>query len=120
MLNAYLWLLQLITGVLIAVLLGIHLVLQHLDDILGFFGVNVANSTSWDSMINRSSQGIFVFLYLALLAVGLYHGINGLRNIILETTSSVKVKNIVTWSFIILGIGVFIWATYVPIALFTS
>ncbi len=118
--NAYIWLLQLVTGVLIAVFLGIHLVLQHLNAVLSFFGVDVADSTAWASMIGRANQGIFVALYIALLVVGLYHGINGLRNIILETTPSVKVKNIVTWSFIVLGIGVFAWATYVPIALFTS
>ena len=118
--NAYIWLLQLVTGVLIAVFLGIHLVLQHLDAVLGFFGVDVADSTAWASMMGRANQGIFVALYIALLVVGLYHGINGLRNIILETTPSVKVKNIITWSFIVLGIGVFAWATYVPIALFTS
>lgn len=118
--NTYVWLLQIITGVLIAVFLGIHMVLQHLDAILGFFGANMADLTSWASMMDRAEQGIFVALYIALLAVGLYHGIYGLRNIILEATSSAKVKSVITWSFIILGIGVFAWATYVPIALFNS
>ena len=89
--NTYSWLLQIITGVLIAVLLGIHMVLQHLDAILGFFGADTVDLTSWSSMIDR-----------------------------LEATSSAKVKNIITWSFIILGVGVFAWATYVPISLFTS
>ncbi len=118
--NAYIWLLQLVTGVLIAVFLGIHMVLQHLNAVLSFFGVGVADATAWASMMGRANQGIFVALYIALLVVGLYHGINGLRNIILETTSSARIKNIVTWSFVILGIGVFAWATYVPVALFTS
>ncbi len=118
--NTYIWLLQIITGVLIAVFLGIHMVLLHLNDILSFFGVDAAEPTSWASMIGRAEQGIFVALYIALLVVGLYHGIYGLRNIILETTSSTKIKSIITWSFIILGIGVFAWATYVPIVLFNS
>jgi len=118
--NAYSWLLQLISGVLIAVLLGIHMVLQHLDAILGFFGVDTVDLTGWSSMIDRASQGTFVALYIALLAVGLYHGVYGLRNIILETTPSARVKNIITWSFIILGIGVFAWGTYVPVSLLGS
>ena len=118
--STYSWLLQIITGVFIAVLLGIHMVLQHLDAILDFFGADTVDLTGWAPMIERADQGIFVALYIALLAVGLYHGIYGLRNIILETTTSARVRNIVTWSFIILGVGIFAWATYVPIDLFTS
>jgi len=49
--NTYVWFLQLVTGVLIAVLLGIHVVIMHLDAILGFFGVDMAEVTSWESMI---------------------------------------------------------------------
>ena len=118
--TTYLRFLQLATGVLVAVFLGIHIVLQHLDTILGFLGVHVAESTSWTSMIDRASQGIWVFIYIALLAVGLYHGIHGLRNIIIESTSSVKTGRVITWVFIILGIVVFAWGTYVPIHLFSS
>ena len=118
--NTYLWLLQLVTGVLIAVLLGIHLVLMRLDAILGFFGVDVTEPTSWESMLDRAGQGIWVGLYIALLAVGLYHGINGLRGIILESTPSVKTGRIVSWVLVVLGILVFVWVAYVPLALFAS
>ena len=110
--NTYLWFLQLVTGVLIAVLLGIHMVRQHLDAALG-----ITDPTAWGAMMERASQGAWVFLYIALLAVGLYHGINGLRNIILEVTPSVKTERIVTWVIIAFGIIAFIWGTYVPIAL---
>ncbi len=118
--NTYLWILQLVTGVLIAVFLGIHMVIQHLDAVLDFFGVNVADSTSWASMIDRASQGIWVGVYIALLAFGLYHGANGLRNIILESTSSAKTGRIVTWVIIAFGIIFFIGGTYVPVSLLTS
>ncbi len=116
----YLWLLQMATGVLIAVLLGIHLTISHLDDILGFFGADAAEVTSWESMMDRASQGIWVALYIALLAVGLYHGINGVRGIILESTPSAKTERIINRAFIIFGIVVFIGGAYVPIALLSS
>ncbi len=118
--KTYIWFLQIVSGILIAVLLGIHMVLLHLDAVLGFFGVDMGEATSWASMIGRAEQGIFAALYIALLIVGLYHGIYGLRKIILETTSSAKIKSIVTWCFVILGIGIFAWAAYVPIALLNS
>ena len=115
--NTYLWFVQLVTGVLIAVLLGIHMVLMHLDTILDFFGVNVNDPTSWQSMIGRSREVIWAGLYIALLAVVLYHALNGLRNVILELTPSVRAERIVTWAIIALGTIVFIWGSYVPIAL---
>lgn len=115
--NTYLQLLQLITGVLIAILLSIHMVIMHLDAILGFFGVDVGEVTSWESMIDRSGQCLWASIYIALLAVVLYHGLNGLRNVILELTPSTKTMRIVTVIIILFGIVAFIGGTYVPIAL---
>ena len=118
--SAYLRLAQLITGVVVAILLGIHIVLSHQVVILGSLGIEVTEPTAWASMIERASQGTFVGIYIALLACGLYHAIYGLRNIILEVTPSVKTGRIITRALIAIGIIVFIWGTYVPIALFTS
>ena len=113
-------LLHMLTGVLIAVLLGIHMVILHLDDILIFFGVDATGPTSWGSMINRASQGIWVGLYIALLAAVLYHALNGLRGIILELTPSPGTERIVTRVIIAFGIIAFIGGAYVPVALWTS
>lgn len=113
-------LLHMLTGILIAVLLGIHMVIQHLDAVLRFFGATTTDPTSWGSMIDRASQGIWVGIYIALLAFLLYHAFYGLRGIILEVTTSAKTERIITWSFIIIGIIVFIWGAYVPVVLFSS
>jgi succinate dehydrogenase hydrophobic anchor subunit len=113
----YLWLMQLVTGVFIAVLLGIHMVMQHLQDILLFFGVNLNNPASWQSMIERSQQAIWAGIYIALLAVVLSHALNGLRNVILELTPSPRTERVITRTILAFGIVVFIWASYVPIAL---
>ena len=113
-------LIHMLAGVLIAVLLGTHMVILHFDTILGFFGVNVTEPTAWQSMIDRASQGIWAGLYITLLAFVLYHALYGLRGIILEVTPSVKTERIVTWAFIIIGIIAFIWGTYVPLALLSS
>jgi len=118
--NTYLRLMQLVTGILIAVLLGIHIAIMHLDAILGFFGVDVTEPTSWESMIGRASQAIWVGLYIALLAVVLYHALNGLRGIILELTPSARTKRIATWVIIAFGIIAFIGGSYVPLALLVS
>ena len=113
-------LLHIFTGVVIAVLLGIHMVIFHLGAILGFFGVDITEPTSWGAMIGRASQGIWAGLYIVLLAVVLYHALNGLRGIILEVTRSVKTERIITWGLIVIGIIAFIWGAYVPVALLSG
>ena len=118
--NTRLWFLQLVTGALIAILLGIHMVMMHLDTILGFFGINAVEMTSWESMIDRAGQGIWASLYIALLAFVLYHALNGLRNIILELAPSVRTERIITRAIMVFGIVAFIWGAYVPIALLAS
>jgi len=118
--KTYLWFLHLVAGVAIAVLLGIHMVRMHLDAILGFFGINGTEPTSWAAMMGRSDQGIWVGLYIALLAFVLYHALNGLRGIILELTPSPKTERIVTRVIIAFGIIAFIGGTYVPVALWTG
>jgi len=118
--KTHLWFLHLVAGVAIAVLLGIHMVRMHLDAILGFFGINGIEPTSWGAMMGRSSEGVWVGLYIALLAFALYHALNGLRNIILEVTPSAKTERIVTRVIIAFGIIAFIGGTYVPVALWTG
>jgi len=115
MMRARLQLLSLLSAVVIAVLLGVHMVVIHLSSILG-----TAETTSWASVMERSGQGTWVALYIALLAFALYHALYGLRNIILETTASAKAERAITWSFIIIGLGVFVWGSYVPISLVGS
>lgn len=118
--NTLLWLVQLITGVLIAITLGIHMVWMHLDTILGFLGIDVKNPTSWSSMIERSRESIWAGLYIALLAFVLYHALYGLRNVILELVSHAKARLVLNWGIIVFGALAFIWGAYVPIALLSQ
>ena len=113
-------LLHMFSGVLIAVLLGTHIVIQHLNAILGFFGVSITDTTSWQSMIDRATQGVWAGIYIALLAVVLYHALYGLRGILLEVIPSAKTGRALTWTFVVIGIIVFAWGTYVPLALLSS
>ena len=110
-------LMHMLTGVLVAIFLGIHMVRMHLDSILDWFGVNTTESTSFTSMMDRASQGIWVFVYIALLAVALYHALYGLRGIIMEWKPSAKTSRITGWPFLILGAAIFAWGTYVPLDL---
>ena len=121
--NTYLWLLQLITGGLILVFGGTHLVLMHLDEILGFFGVEIGEPSSWTSMAERwdsAVQGLWLAFYIVFLALALYHALNGLRGIILELTPSHRTERIITGVLIALGVIAFGLGVYVPADLFIA
>ncbi len=113
--NTYLQLAQIITGALVGILLTIHMVVMHLDAILGFFGI--VNDTSWSSMMIRARQGIWAGIYIALLAFGLFHALNGLRNILMELNLSPRAERILTWFMIAIGLIFLAVGTYVPLAL---
>ena len=113
--RARLHLIFILSGAMIGILLGIHIVVLHFDTILG-----TAEPTGWISMITRSGQGAWVGLYIALLAFALYHALYGLRGIILEVTTSAKAGRILTWCFAIIGLAAFAWGTYVPVALLSG
>lgn len=116
--HTYLWLAQLVTGALLFVFLGIHMVMMHLEDILGFFGIEIHEPTSWGSMMERAGKGSWLAFYILFLAFVLYHGLNGLRGVLLELPLSAKIERVINWATIALGIIAFALGTYVPVALF--
>ena len=118
--NTYLWLLQLITGGLILVFGGTHLALMHLDSIMGFFGVEIGEASSWASMTDRAVQGFWLAFYIVFLALALYHGLNGLRGVVLELVPSSRVERFTTGILIALGIIAFGLGVYVPTDLFIA
>ncbi len=114
MLRTRLHLLFLMSGIGTAIFLGIHMAVQHLNNVLA---IGDPDPTSWLSMIGRATENGWVVVYIFLLAFGLYHGLYGLRGIILELTTSVKTERMINWIFIVAGIVIFGWASYVPIAM---
>jgi succinate dehydrogenase hydrophobic anchor subunit len=114
------YIVHMVSGVVIAVLLGIHMVVQHLDTISGFLGVKSIGPTSWPAVMSRSSSALWAGLYIVLLAFVLYHALYGLKGIILEVTTSAKAGRIINISFIIVGIAVFIWGSYIPLSMLSG
>jgi succinate dehydrogenase / fumarate reductase membrane anchor subunit len=79
-----LWTWHVGAGVVILVLLGLHMVIMHLDATLAFLGVGGGDPIEWDSVAERARSVFFTVTYVLLLGAALYHGFYGLRNILLE------------------------------------
>jgi succinate dehydrogenase hydrophobic anchor subunit len=122
--NTYLQFAQYITGVLIAILLGINMVNMQLDAILLFFGVNTFfgvdiahDPTVFKLMVARAQTVTFAAIYIALLIFALYHAFTGLRNVILELTTTPRAEKVVTGVIIFVGLVFLALGIYTPLAL---
>jgi len=49
---------------------------------------------------------------------GIYHGLHGLRTIILEFSIPNTAVKVLNWAFVIVGIAIFGYAAYIPINAF--
>jgi succinate dehydrogenase/fumarate reductase cytochrome b subunit len=112
-----LWTWHLIAGVVILVLLGLHMLTMHVGELTGLFVVNraVEPSAPINSMA-RDSQLSFCVGYILLLGVALYHGLYGLRNILLELTLPQGAEKVLTAFLVIIGLGLFSLGTWAAIA----
>lgn len=104
----------LFSAVAVAVLLGIHMVVQHLNRVLA---TGEADPTSWTYMIARATSSGWVVIYILLLGFAMYHALYGLRGIIVEVSTNPKTISFFNWLFIVVGVLGFIWGAYIPISL---
>ncbi len=112
-----LWTWHLIAGVVILVLLGLHMLTMHVGELTGLFVANraVAPTAPVNSMA-RDSQLVFSIGYVLLLGVALYHGLYGLRNILLELTLPQAAEKVLTTVLVVIGLGLFGLGTWAAIA----
>ena len=73
------WYLQRITGALLIVLLAAHFWVEH------FMTVELRHGDlTYQAILGRIANPVWQFIDIAFLLVALYHGLNGLRNIVLD------------------------------------
>ncbi len=98
------WILQRITAVLLLVLLGTHLaILHYVPENLNINFLGVAA---------RFKSVLYLIVDSGLLAVGLYHALNGVRNVLFDyiiADSTRRTINTVMW---LVGIVFLAWGAY--------
>lgn len=104
------WLLHLLSGAALAVLLGLHLAVMHLDGLLGD-----GEPISFASVAARGESAAWRVFYLVFLAVALYHGFYGLRGVLLEAFREGAGRAITT-ALVLVGAAAFLFGSYVILA----
>jgi len=98
------WILQRATAVLLAIFLGTHLfVLHYVPENLTINFVGVAA---------RFKSVLYVVIDSGLLAIGLYHALNGLRAILFDYITGESARRSITYVLLVVGVAFLIWGAY--------
>lgn len=95
------WLMQRLTAVFLLLFLGTHIYLLHFLD--------VSEEISVTSVMQRLSSPFVVFVDLGLLAVVLFHALNGFRAVVFDFGLPKSLRRIFTWLLVLVGIFFFIF-----------
>jgi len=111
-----LWTLHIGAGAVILVFLGLHMAIMHLDATLGIFGTAGAKPVDWASVVLRMKSLFFAVTYVVLLGAALYHGLYGLRNILLELNPGPGLRRTIDVGLSLLGLALFVFGTWAALA----
>ncbi len=111
------WTWQIVTAVIIGVFLTIHMVVMHLDNIVGWFSPAGGAAIDWANVQARSRGLFFVVTYIVLLGAALYHALYGVRNVLFELRPGPGLEKAITVVFWLGGLGLFAIGLYGAVAL---
>lgn len=113
-----LWTWHILAGAVILVLLGLHMTIMHLDSLIHFAGLNPAGGRpiDWENVLVRGKSTAFAVTYVLLLGAALFHGLYGLRNILIELNPSAALQKVISAALLLVGVGLFVFGTWAAVA----
>ena len=113
-----LWFWHILTAVIILVLLGVHMGVMHLGALTSSWGIGSGDPVNSAEVFHRSRQAIYLITYIALLGAALFHGLYGLRSMLLELSFPKLMEKAIGGICVAAGIVLFIYGSYVAVAVF--
>lgn len=98
-LGVWAWFFQRVTGVALVFYVGLHIFVIHF--------ASTGGRMRFDEVMARLESPFFISLDLILLAVVLYHGLNGLRIVLLDFGVGVKHQAALFWVLGAIGVILF-------------
>ena len=95
------WILQRITAVLLLAFLGAHWYIAHYGDL--------GQSITFDRVGIRLQNPLLVFVDSGMLAIVLYHALNGTRNVIVDFNIGKTWERVLSIGLFVIGIIVFVY-----------
>jgi len=117
--DAKLWTWHVLAGVVILVFLGLHMAIMHMDAILGIFNPAGGHPVDWGNVVERGKSVFFTVTYVILLGAALFHGLYGLRNILLELNPPDWLGKAIGIVLLLVGLGFFALGAWAAVAAHT-
>ncbi len=108
------WILHYISGGIIFILLLSHIFMMHFYKFLLRF-MQGKEPLEWEAVVERARNVTLTSLYVFFLFFALFHGLYGLKNILIETNFGKKFEREITFLFLIIGFLVFAFGTFTTI-----
>jgi len=102
------WTWHLVAGAVILLLLGLHMVIMHLDGLVGFMNLPGYEPVHWENIVHRAQYLFFTATYVLLLGAALYHGLYGSRTLLFELDLKPAGQRFVTIAVWVLGVALFV------------
>ena len=106
------WFYQRISGVLLIFLLAVHIWMGHFSGLRAVIDGRQEELVLYSIVQQRLAQGLFIFVDFSLLALVLYHGLNGMRNIFLEWPPAANRVKAMTLGLWVLGAVTFAYGAW--------
>ncbi len=107
--SAWLWLTKIVTGALLVILLGIHLVVNHF---LGAHGL-----LTYADVVAYYRNPVIPIMEISFLAVVVSHSLIGLRSILLDLKPTRNVLKIVDVALSLVGISAVVYGVWLVLAI---
>lgn len=114
--DAKLWTWHVMAGIVILIFLALHMAIMHLDAILGIFNPAGGHPIDWANVVARGKMMFFPISYIVLLGAALFHGLYGLRNILLELNPPAWLKKATGVVLLLAGMGIFVLGAWAALA----
>jgi succinate dehydrogenase hydrophobic anchor subunit len=115
-----LWTWHIAAGAVILVLLGLHMTIMHLEQIVRVFNPAPGDPVDWANVVARGKSVFFLVNYVLLLGAALFHGLYGLRNILFELNPAAGLRKALNGLFVAAGFALFVFGTWAAWAGFAA
>jgi succinate dehydrogenase hydrophobic anchor subunit len=99
------WFFQRLSAVLLVVLLGLHIYVDHF--------VDMGEPLTVAGIHTRVKQLLYIVVDYSLLGMVLFHGLNGTRTVLFDFDMFIKRKKLVDVGLWVLGVATMIWGIFV-------
>ena len=107
--NTWLWLMKIVTGPLLLILLGIHLVVNHFIGETGLL--------TYTDIVAYYQNPIIPIMEICFLITVVAHSLSGLRGIILDLKPSRNALKVMDVILVIFGVAVVVYGTWLALVI---